>query len=339
MYIIIIVILLFLILYKKKETFQDNLSVLITKSYYSENKLTIENDNTDINDNLIIQMLSNIFPLNYKQIDYNNINNNLLLVPQMYNTQLIKNNYKFVASLYPISLTMILPINSNVSNYKDFENIKIATLKNCSHDFLYKFSQIMNMNLDLVICENYKDIYTKWKDKTIDAIFIIVSHPNQFIKLFSYQEEIKLFDWNTVFENENLKRIINFHFQDIKKISIPIQTYRLFKLSQYYNTYGFYVNILANKNIPDYYIYNLLKTIYTNNSKIKVNLPFTYSLTPEWMSFCPPNMEYHIGAKQFYTDINSISEFDDKCYLLNSTCNNENIDSIDGVITKRMGII
>lgn len=324
----------------KRETFTDHMTVLLTKSTYSESPMTLAADIHDVNDKSMIDTLDKLFPLRVKMINYSNLNkSHLLVVPQMYNTLMLKHDYEFVGSLYPICLTMILPINSNVSTYTDLQNIKIGTFRNVSYDFLNIFGQIMNVSLSLIPCESYSELYSKWKNNEINAIFLMVSHPNQFVKLLSYQEEIKLFNWNTVFDNINLKRIINFHFQDIKKISMPIQSYRLFKLSRYYPTYGFYVNLISPKSISLERIYQLLKTIYLNISKLKINLDFAASLSPEWMSYCPPNMNYHKGAKAFYTDINLISEFSPKCHMLNTPCDEQSIYTIDNIISKRIGIL
>lgn len=339
---IIMIILLWMVVYQLsvKESFTDSMSVLLTQSPYSEKPLTLASDITDVNDKAMADALEHVFPLQLKPINYSKLNtSDVLLLPQMYNSLMLKHDYEFVGSLYPICLTLILPINSTVSSYTDFQNIQIGTFANVSFDFLKEFSQIMNLSLSTVICKSYSELYDKWKKNEINAIFLMVSHPNQFVKLLSYQEEIKFFNWNTVFDDVNLKRIINFHFQDIKKINIPIQTYRLFKLSRYYTTYGFYVNLISPKSVSLETIYQLLKTIYTNISKIKVNLEFASSLTPEWMSYCPPNMNYHKGAKAFYTDINVISEFNSQCYLLNTPCTQESIETIDGVLSRRIGIL
>jgi len=336
---ILLLCLLLLGKWVRHESF-ENYSVMLTRSYFDEHRLTLAADRTDVNDELMATLLTSLFPLLSVPIDYQHLQpQHLVLLPQMYNNRVIPFHDQFVASLYPICLTLILPINSTVSTYTDMETVVIGTLPNASVDFLTSFASIMNLRISTVVCTTYKELYSKWKKNEIGAIFLLVSHPNQFVKLLSYQEEIKFFNWNQVFDNVNLRRILNFHFQDIKKISISIQTYRLFKLSQYYTTYGFYVNLVAPESIPSEYIYRLLQTVYQNISKIKVNFEFAHSLSPEWMSYCPPNMNYHSGAKSFYTDINVISDYSPKCYMLNMACNDSTIDSIDGIISRRIGII
>jgi len=324
---------------------QPKLNVLLTKSYYNQKRITLGVDLTDINERKATNMLTNIFPFKVKNVGFENLldDNDILLVPQIYNTYLNakQKTYYYVASLYAVCLTMILPINSKVKSYRDFEDITIGTLNvnHASDAFISVFSYALNLNLKIKYCSSYQELYNLWKNKEINAIFMLVSHPNEFVKLFSYQEEIRFFDWETLFKDINLNRILSFHFPNLKQIQIPIKTYRFFKTSQYFKGYGFHVNLIANANVADEYVYDLLKTIYINYNKIKNNLESAYLLSPSWMSFCPPNISYHNGAREFYKDVNLISEESNDCYLLNDQCTKKTRKTIYNIIEKRIGII
>lgn len=345
-----ILILIFITVLKqnKKEHYQEenHLNVMLTKSIYDTKKITLGGDKTDLNDEATSKLMKKIFPFQLNNVNYENLlktQSDLLILPQIYNKIISTSNekYSFVCSLYTVCLTLILPINTEVKNKNDFETLKIGTFNknHASNLFLKLFSNIMNLKLNIVHCDTYGDLFTKWKSGEIDSIFLLISHPNQFVKLFSYQEEIKLFNWDILFKDINLKRIFIFHMPYLIKVTIPIANYRFFKLSNYYTGYGFNVNMLSSNKIDDGYIYNILKTIYINYAKIKNNCLWMYQLSPSWMSNCPPDMVFHPDAKKFYIDINLISEQYNDCYMLNLECNRKTRNILYGIIDKRLGIL
>lgn len=332
----------------------NNRRVLISETIHNFNKAILYYDDTDINDKSAGQLLCQLFPFVARPIAFPKITSlqNAVVVAPMIMIRYLANKFPlhFIGSLYNVHLTLLLPVNQTVATMDDFQNLNIATFHELQYSylFLYIFQRSMNINLRITPCQSYGELHNVWSSKQCNAIFLIVSHPNQFVRLFSYQEQIKLFDWNIFMSNVNFRRLMSFHFPNLIATTFPLRGYRMFSSVLYANSYGFTVSMVSDSSIPDDCVYDLLTTLYTNTdsiygsaSQIKTNYQFMYNLNASWMSSCPPNLQYHSGAKQFYTDINKITTMPDGelCYLTRYKCNKKTYNNVMQSIMSHLGIL
>jgi hypothetical protein len=325
------------IMFTTKERFQN---ILVTRSEFSQDKLTLTYDAFDINDEVFVrEYLANAFPLILDQTTVGGgaTPRSLLMIPQSLN--LGHTDMSFVISLYNVSLTMLLPVNSKFSSFESLHNLVIGTIgQHYSYPTITKLLEISGLRSSVRRYETYDDLDEAWGRGEISAIFLLCSHPNPFVEKFSFKERIKFMDWSILFDHTlNSKATALFYFPNLVKTQIPLSTYRIFSLTLSLPSYGFKMNILCDPGVPDHYTYNFVSTIYRNHIHLILKNRFLQDIDDQIMSYCPSYLQYHPGAKAFYVEKNFITELSSPlCSLLDNEfqCTPEKISLVQSLIDR-----
>jgi TRAP-type uncharacterized transport system substrate-binding protein len=314
----------------KQENFKN---LLITQSVASQRNLTLLYDDFDLNDfNFYENNLKKIFPLkrNSKKYDF-------IMLPQSENLRY--KDLNFVMSLYNVSLTLMIPISLRIDTLFDMNQLVIGTIQShYSSTFIRKFVEIFSLKTSIKYFNSYDDLDKAWSKDEINSIFLLCSHPNSFIEKFSFKERIQFLDWDLIFADSlNSKSILLFYFPDMIITSIPIRTYRIFSLTLSISSYGFKMNILAQPELSNEYVYSLVGSIYENHIQLLLNNSFMQNISQQAMSYCPSYLQYHPGAKEFYISKNFITEIQNPlCSLLNNytQCDEKNVEIVQSLVQR-----
>lgn len=297
---VFLILLVLLLIFPLREGL-ESINRIVTQSPFDQQRLILCYDNFDLNDEIMAQDLKEMFPLTLQSPVGRG---NLLMVPQFQN--LDTKDMLFLVSMFNISLTLLLPVDREDA----IEDMVIGTIRShYSYPFLLKLLQIFRLPTVIRSFATYEDLDQAWNTQSITAVFLICSHPNPFVEKFSFKNRIRFYDWSLLFDSQiNAKATLLFYFPDMIQTSIPVSTYRIFTLSLAFDGYGFKINLLGHRDVPSEYAYTLVQTLDDNYLTLQIRHPFLQNVNRQVMSYCPPYLQYHPGAKMFYINQNYITE-------------------------------
>jgi len=299
-----------------------SLSKRVQTTIYNYDRKKISYLPRDDNTKRFVHSLMNHFPLTLnntrKKEDY-------VFIPQCLNTEYM--DYQFVANLYKVHFTLLLPLHrpKNVKSIEDISLLKIGIIQDdeASFSVLSRLLQRFDLQYENISIHPSEDTIEKaWESGKIDAIFMLCSHPNQYIYHLSIKHPLYLFDWSTILNNATKPRLL-LEFPDLMKSTYPIFNYRIFQISKTMNSLCFNMNLLSRPSNDPENVYGLLETLTKYLSSFVYQLDFLHGLQYAFLSISPVYLYYHKGAFQYYSDQNLLSNDSDLCFQLRVGCTSD----------------
>ena len=212
-------------------------------------------------------------------------------------------NIRFVCSIFSEKYTLIVRSDSNINSYSDLYNHKIGIKGSGSLYCLFNIYKYFNWGWNKRNMIYYSDNYTIINDlykKKINAIFIVVGHPSDFITYITNNISVKIIETNDIDISK-----MRYFLPNIRKDVISKSYY--YNSSSYLNTFSSRCMIITNKNSNVDDIYQFTKNIYNNLGFFKNNLKIFSSIFKWDLVYKIPMLEYHLGSSRFYQEQGYIS--------------------------------
>lgn len=299
------------------------------------NPLNIIYNNVSVSETYIKNKLKVFFPIKeetiggdfYKSIQYINDNKGKILIInedifvdssiglQKFRNNPLKNN-RFICSLYYSHFTLITPLDSDILSWKDLENKTIGTIENSQN--LINLVEILSVagynryNLKIYTAKDLKSLQEIFINSNVDAIYLTVEHPSNFLKKLSDMRKIRF-----IFTEGISKDIFKFHFPFSFKGQVNLSDYDMYPSKNLViDSYAIRTIIITNKDTKKEVIYNFVKNIFENLQYIRKNIAYLKIMIPSFISYCSPLLLYHSGAEKFYNENNYITRSRQQlCYL------------------------
>lgn len=292
------------------------LNISLTKMH--EDQLNLYFHSIDTNDNNFLKMLNKLFPFQHKQQTNQIPSCSFVLVPSFYLLLLkkelpeyqassIKNidlsfgiHYDFVCNLYEQQITCIVKKNSNIHLFP--LHAKVGVIENHhSHYFLKLIKQILQLKIELIVFTTLDLMANAFTSNEIYSMFLICSHPNNFLLSFSLHTEITFFNICSILTKDtSTQNLVQFYFPELQKSVIRLFPYRSFNNQKLMATVkiccSFFVHKMHHHHV---YIPSVLNTIFKTLQTFNNVLPF-YSLVLDHVHVSPLQYQYNNEAFEFY---------------------------------------
>jgi TRAP-type uncharacterized transport system substrate-binding protein len=305
--------------YAQRENFQidydGTTTFLLTESPYRVENIFLIGDKRDINDSRTLNFFRSIFPFApEKYLTKGKKSNSLGYFPECAVSSKTKKENLFVSLVGYQTLTLIIPRDSplkeDVSN-DVWKGKRICTFRRSSASQTLK-TIIFRLGLNVTITEvdSYGDMYNVWKKEEVDGIFLLCSHPNLFVEKFSFQFEVRIFNFYKYFTSDPYrKNLITFYFPSMFRSTIRMYTYRIYMIGKTIPSCSFYMVLYASPKVSDEFVFSFINTLHKNFFYMSTNLPTLSFFSESTMQICPVDMEFHSGAKKYYTEKAVITEY------------------------------
>lgn len=288
---------------------------LLTESPYRVENIFLIGDKRDINDGRTLNFLRSIFPFSSvkKSILKKNMVQSIGYLPECAVSAKTKKENLFVSLVGYQTLTLIIPRDSplkeDVSN-DVWKGKRICSFRNSSASQTLKTIVFrLGLSVNIIEVNTYGDMYEVWKKEEVDGIFLLCSHPNLFVEKFSFQFEVRIFNFLKYFMSDSYrKNLITFYFPSIFRSTIQLYTYRTYMIGKTIPSCSFYMVLYASPKVSDEFIFALIDTLHKNFFYMTTHLPGWTFFSESTMQICPVDMEFHRGAKRYYTEKSAITE-------------------------------
>ena len=304
---------------------------LMEKSIYAHDMLDIKYYDTESMDQKMVNNISKNFPLNLnpvKQEMWPLKAKEIALIPEQLAIDNISlyDTLRFIIGLHSMYLTVIVPGNAVLNNFNDLSGKKCALINSTGNIYIEKIFQILNIQMDYTVFNNYNEIIDAWENEAIDTVVLFCPHTNPFIKAFSLQFKIKFLDLDTSTFSDYQQKMLQFNYITLKNTSYSLIDYRSSSIQQSVKTIGMRMVLCTHENSPSGHIYKLIDTIFNNFLQIKKEYEGLQLSDLYYTQFI---FQYHSGAKEIYTDKGYITELESpycKHFIGKSKCTQESID-------------
>jgi len=295
------------------------MNIQLTQSTYSFSRLYFLSDSRDPNDKAILDAFSSVFPLKIVsaplvKVLQSNLKNKVFFFPEFLVTDRVITKSRFVSRFGYSTCTLLIPLRSDLFEVSETDDTwhgkTIGVLEGGgAESFLVKLVKILNLRCNVKPAANFPELVKLWKSGDIDGIFLLRSHPNIFIKKFSFEIEIRFFNFYKYFMNKEKRRsLIQFYFPSMFHTHLALYSYRTFDIAKSIDACSFYNIISADESCDADSIFELIRTIHANFFYFKSTMEFLGSFSESMMKACPLTMSYHAGARNYYTLTNEITE-------------------------------
>jgi TRAP-type uncharacterized transport system substrate-binding protein len=319
-----IVILIYYIHYRTiphNDHFTNYKTVIVTPqpTIYSGLQLNLYSKSSFLND--IAKHIKNIYPIKTISSQEGSLLNlyttnkspnviSLIQEPAFYHFQQKQpdHNIRFISSLGLEKFTLIVTIHSKILDWNTIDNHTIGTLSNNSGSYivLQQIKTIFKMNFSIKQYSTFSSNISKdLKDTTIDAFFIITSHPNTIIQ--SIHKDLSL----RIIGIDKLSRdTLRLAFPQLQLSSIDLTHYNIF--TNIPATLSCRIDIVCHDKLPDLDAYNLIQTVFKNFIDFKTKGSSNYKLrmrdfNPEYIYLSHNKYTLHTGVYKFYKEIGLIT--------------------------------
>jgi len=293
--------------------YDNTSSYILTESSYSTESVFLSSDKRDANDNRLLVFFRSIFPFKHEINGKDRVRKAIEYYPECAISSLMKKRNLFVSLLGYQTLTLIVPRDSPL--YEDisidtWKGKRICTFANSTASLtLRTIVTRLGMNVIIIEVSSYADMYSIWKKGDIDGIFLLCSHPNLFVEKFSFQFEVRIFNFYKYFTSDSYrKNLITFYFPSMFRTTIQMYNYRTFMIGKTLPSCSFYMVLFASARVSDDFVFTFISSLHKNFFYMKTHFPTLSSFSESTMQICPVDMEFHSGAKRYYTDKDVITE-------------------------------
>ena len=213
-------------------------------------------------------------------------------------------------------------------------------------DIGQEYEKDLLQNYKTQIVYKSKDLNDNFKNlnKEYDIMFFIGDHPNKFISKYSEKKEITLLqvdDFKT--SDDFYQQYIFLNKRKLNLVYYPkiLQNYNsrdkmgslLIDGSSYMNSYAIKTMFMGLDLLNNSYIYEFMKTYYSNifeliSNELTFNNFTKAEMSASRMANRPEILSIHEGANKFYKKIGSFSSLPDKsCSLIQNKCTEERLAS------------
>lgn len=318
------ILYLYLIKNKINENFQYGdtyRQVVVTPQPQIYTDLILYTDNYNTVSKDIANNISNYYPIHKKvtiesdkileQIEKNKDNIGLIqegLIDKYVITN-PETNIRYISNLAIEKFTFIVPQLMNIRSWKDMPKIKIGTItSSASYDILKTILSITNNNSDIIDCEFTVDtIVNKFKNKEIEAYFLVISHPNLVMTELLQKYPCYMFGTRGI-EEQTLINVFPFYYKTI----LDVNEYSIKTPSTEY-TLQCNLVLIAHKDLDALEMYILTRAIFHNMKYMIYNGNYYYKLqmndfNPQYIYNNFPFLELHDGTRKFYRDIGILTD-------------------------------
>lgn len=294
--------------------YDNTMTYLLTESPFRMENIILHGDSRDVNDSRMLNYFRSIFPFSEGKRATGVVDTKMVgYYPECAVSSLTKKKNLFVSLVGYQTLTLIIPRNSPLNESVDAEVWKgkrICTFKDsAASQTLRIIVTRLGLNVVIVDVNSYDDIYTLWKKGRIDGIFLLCSHPNLFVEKFSFQFEVSLFNFYKYFTSSTYrKNLIIFYFPSMFRSTIEMYSYRMYMNSKTIPSCSFYMVLYASPDVSDDFVFGFVNTLHKNFFYMTTHLPSLSHFSESTMQICPVDMEFHSGAKRYYTEKAVITE-------------------------------
>lgn len=324
---ILVLVFLYIIFLKNKQLYENfqygdtykQVTVTPQAQIYTNLVLYTDNYNTVSND--IANNISNYYPIHkINKIDSNkilnlietNVNNLGLIQEGLIDKYVITNpdtNIRYISNLAVEKFTFIVPQLMNIRSWKDMPKIKIGTVKtSASFDILKTILSISNNNSDIIDCEYTVDtIVNKFKNREIDAYFIVISHPNVIMTELLNKHPCYMFGTRGI-DEQTLVNVFPFYYKTI----LDVNEYSISSPSTEY-TLQCNLVLVAHKDLEPLEMYILTRAIFHNMKYMMYSGNYYYKLqmsdfNPQYIYNNFPFLSLHNGTRKFYRDMGILTD-------------------------------
>ena len=216
-------------------------------------------------------------------------------------------NIRMICGLNFISYTLIVPLNSNIKNWKNLKKKIIGTSFKYSNDYFHLKKILTSLKYNeedyTIVTGDIISILHQFTELKIDAVYYSIVHPNPLIKL--YQKKIKI----NIIGNEGLDHaLLKFYIPTTLSEKIDISEYKI-KVDKnlYINTYGLRQIIVGNKYVSNKYVFGFLHSLINNLFIIKLNKQYLNQMSISSITYTLPNIKIHPGTLMFLKKYNYIT--------------------------------
>ena len=246
------------------------------------------------------------------------------------------NNLNYITGIYEEQINLVVNSKFKINSWNDLKG-KTICFGNKNSVSLYNGLILCNLigikKKDINII--YGNIYSKKikhliiKD-VIHGFMVISENPNTYLKNFCKKKSLKFLGCNGISDE-----IIKIKFPYWIKSNINVKDYKILSLNDIISTWSIKMILITNSNENKINVFNLIKTLFENNNKIKIKFKNkehkkvmrNYQLDK---SFQLKNIiPLHEGVKLYYKYIGIITENKDincKHFVGTGKCNLELID-------------
>jgi len=293
-FLVVIMLCIFMIPPSSSSVIQETL--LVTQSIYDKDRIQIYIDDRFPNNDWIMihTILQHLFPF---RLSGSMQQSDVILHP--YDQFPYKNDFHLLFSLYPVSMTWIIPLMMDPVD--SIHSLKFALLKNhYSSSFFQKVLSVLRIQLQYPIqyVDSYHDLDILWKKGIVNSIFLLCSHPDKFVQLFTYKYRVKIMDWTQWIDNPRAQ-ILQFYFPNFIRTHIPVSDYRIFSLKQEVPSFGTRLGCYFHKAVDVSYANALLETVYRNMTILNVQYPFLKHWDARMMLYCPITEKRHLATEKY----------------------------------------
>jgi TRAP transporter TAXI family solute receptor len=230
-------------------------------------------------------------------------------------------NLRFVSGLYYEVFLLITYPESGINEWKDLKGkiLGMSSVNSGSFHNGFKLAQVVGLtpgqDFQYLNVNSMNRLANLLLEKKVDAIYLTTTNKNPYLINLAQRMSLRF-----IGTSEMNQQILKKYFPYAVEKYINTNTfYTNINTSSFIKCYAIRSVLIAHKDVPSDYIYNLTQKLFQNSESLKIFFNnYLYNrdklnlvkdaFIPLEMSYLNKLMDYHVGAEQYYYEFGYLTK-------------------------------